>query len=201
MARVNDAVALGVRVKTGRASAVVLAASPDGCELVGRRELLLCDRALPESRFPFHAVLEKDGDEAKELLERLTALVRTAAQASVQELVGELSARGTAPRGAGIVVSSLTDPAAVRSGHMHAHAAEGQLFRDAVAEALRQVDLPFFTCVEKDVQARATAALGVRREVLSARLSALRKQAGAPWRAEEKAAALAAWIALRGERR
>jgi hypothetical protein len=51
-------IAIGFRVKTGRATAVVIAVPASAPRVLSRKSLQLFDPAIPESHQPFHAQLE-----------------------------------------------------------------------------------------------------------------------------------------------
>jgi hypothetical protein len=175
---------LGLRVRTGRAIAVVLAGSAREPRFVARRELRLHDPSVRDTGFPYHAALEKPEAEARAIVERLSAIIRKVTSKAVRALADE-----HAPRAAGIVVASLTDPATIKNPHMHAHASEGRLFWEAVAEALKACGIEPRVHVEKALKADAA---------MKKAIAAMGKEAGPPWRAYEKSAALAAWMALKG---
>ena len=99
-------------------------------------------------------------------------------------------------RGAGLVVGSLIEPARITNPHIRAHALEGRLFRTVLAEALEAHGLS--CCVVVERRAYAEAALVLLREAaeLKRALSSLGAGQGGQWRAEEKIAALVAWMAM-----
>jgi hypothetical protein len=189
-------VAIGFRVKSGRAIAVVVTGPPDSPQVLARCEIALCDPAVPDSIQPYHAALEMPGPKAAKEIERLVKIVKRATSASVGELVRKW--RGTAHeiRGAGLVVGSLIDPATIKNDHIRAHALEGQLFRVSVQEALQSNELTSAAIPERDVYSNASAALGRSEDELKRVVSELGRVVGGPWRADEKTAALAAWMAF-----
>jgi hypothetical protein len=79
---------------------------------------------------------------------------------------------------------------------MRAHASEGRLFRDALAEATEGCNISCFVVLEKNVLGHAADALGWAGADLAQVIAALGKQVEPPWRADEKAACAAAWLAL-----
>jgi len=192
----RDPVAVGIRIKTGRAIAVAVAGTADAPRFVARCELLLHDPDDPDSYQPWHAALDQPPPRAQAIVARLTRVVHAAAERALDGLWRELAAAAATPRGAGLVVASRTDPASVRSAHLHAHAAEGRLFFDAVRCALEQRRLAPLVLVEKTAAAEAAQVAGVPAKQLAEAAAALRAAAGAPWRTEERSAALAALAAL-----
>ena len=84
----------------------------------------------------------------------------------------------------------------IASGHARAHAAEGLLFRKVVESAVERHGLLHVLLVEKSALAEAAQSLDLTEAALKRSLLDLGKAAGKPWRADEKMAALAAWVAL-----
>jgi hypothetical protein len=187
--------AVGLRVKSGWAAAVLLVGPVEKPEAVGRRIVDLSDPDVPESRQPYHAamgVLEED--EAK--IGRRTAVVRRVAAQSVAELLDHFRAAGYHIGSAGLVVGSQVDPASISNPHIRAHALEGRLFRTVLEGALQAHGLSCSVVVERDAYSKAAALLARPADDLRRAVSALGRSLGGPWRAEEKLAALSAWMNL-----
>jgi hypothetical protein len=188
--------ALGFRVKSGWATTVLLAGPGTAPRVVDRRVTLLADPDDPEARQPYHAGLDSHETRAANAVKRLIKSVERFAHRSVADLIAEYRAAGHRVRGVGIVVGSVVDPARIANEHIRAHAEEGRLFRTVVEEAIRACRLRLRVTVEKELYATAARALRTPAARLKRRVTALGEQVGGPWRAEEKAAALAAWIGL-----
>jgi hypothetical protein len=192
-----DQAAVGFRVKSGWATAVLLAGTVAAPRVLDRRTVDLSDPAVPGSRQPYHAgtgLLEED--EAT-LSRRLRVVQRVTAE-SVTGLVEAYRERSRTPRAAGLVVGSLIEPGSIANTHIRAHALEGRLFRTALAEALRSHGLPCTVEVERNVYARAAAVLGLAEDELKREVAGLGRAVSGPWRADEKLATLVAWMALAG---
>jgi hypothetical protein len=189
--------ALGFRVKSGWATAVLVAGSVPSPQVLDRRAIDLCDPAIPSSRQPYHAAMGKlqtDQDKIKHLRE----VVFQAARQSVTALFKDYRTAGHRVSAAGLVIGSETDPATITNPHMRAHGLEGQLFRSALEQALRSYCLPCLVITERKVYPRAAEAFGMTEEKLTRTLTQLGRSLGGPWRADEKTASLAAWLALAG---
>jgi len=191
-------VALGFRVKSGWAAAAVVSGPASSPTLLRTRHLDLCDPTVPESRQPFHAVdeaqgeLELDGDRIKKRLE----VVRRVTAQSIGKLLSECLANAWAPHCAGIVTGSLIDPSTIRSPHIRAHAMEGRLFRTVLEDELRAHHLACVVLPEKTAFKAAIDAIPSGEDALKRTLANLGRHAEGPWRAEEKLAVLAAWVAI-----
>ncbi|MGH7534593.1 MAG: hypothetical protein ACREMG_03305 [Gemmatimonadales bacterium] len=98
--------------------------------------------------------------------------------------------------GIGIVIASATDPDRITNPHIRAHASEGRLFRTVVEQAAAHCDLGSRTLLERELLAGAAEALGKSAADLRRAVTVLGRSLGGPWRADEKAAALAAWLLL-----
>jgi hypothetical protein len=184
--------AVGIRVKSGWASAVVVSAGGDGLRFLSRARLLLSDPHIPKSAQPYHrgfGTLQKD----RAVLRRLTRVVHAAAARSLRAPLKQVTAAGHRPAVVALVVGSTIDPQRITNEHIRAHACEAQLFRTALARAAQRLALRCTVTRERDLGGIATAALGAG---AATRLAGLRREAGRPWRADEKLATLAAWVAL-----
>jgi hypothetical protein len=206
---------LGLRVHTGWATAVALraASSPEAPpEVADRRRLELADPAVPESKAPYHEGLERKGARAEAAVERGCKAARAATLAAIRALVQELTAAGLAPAAVALVVGSDGDPSKIANPHVRAHASEGRLYRDALEEAAEACGLDTLVLVEKELWGQAEVALGPAPGPTSAHdsgsdgsslkhtVTGMGASVGRPWRAEEKAATVAAWLALEGQR-
>ena len=189
--------AIGFTVKSGWASAVVVAGTRASPQVVVARRLVLSDPALPDSRQPYHAGFGTARDAGAEL-SRLVASVERFGRKSVTRFIQDLHDAGLHPRGAGIVVGNLTDPARIANAHIRIHALEGQLFRRVVDEAASACRLPSRIWRERDLYASAVTLLKKPESDLRAILARLGRSVDGPWRAEQKAATLAAWLVLAG---
>ena len=173
------AVALGFRAKTGRAIGVALARTAAGApELLWRGEVGLLPPDYPYDEGPYHTVMELPWEraviEVRPLVDRIEAAAR--------EALAPLIARWK-PRAIGVVGSPNRALEKIGNFHIRAHAAEGVLFRRVIEEAAAFRQL---TCC-----ARSEKYLPHLPQ-----MKELGRQAGPPWRADERAAATAAWLAL-----
>ena len=187
--------ALGFRVKSGWAAAVLLAGPVESPQLLDRRIVQLCDPAIPESKQPYHAKMGTlQTDDAK--VERLRKVIVNTAEDSVSELMKEFQRDGQQIRRANLVVGSDIDPARIANLHIRAHALEGRLFRTVLEHALGSCGLKCSIIVERNAYKQAGEVLNKSEKQLKQALTQLGRALDGPWRADEKMAALAAWLAL-----
>jgi hypothetical protein len=189
-------IAIGFRVKTGRATAVVMGGPASAPRVLSRKSLQLFDPAIPESHQPFHAELELPPAESARVVPIALRAVERVALSALRELVGEVQPALGSIVGIALVAGSATDPEAIRNPHMRAHAREGQLFPQALDAAAKTLRIPSITIVESEVFTSAAARLGKTPDAIKIAVAELGRAIGKPWSAEEKAAAAAAWIAL-----
>ncbi len=167
-------VAIGVKTKTGRAIAVALSEPATSPEFVCREELLL---SVPWSE---SIVAVKPTIEA---IDKIAA-------AALRQLIATVESRGFRVEWVAVVGPADRKLERIGNPHIRAHAAEGVLFRAVVEKAAKANRRQTRSFVDPAAELKRSA-----REVKSA-LEKLGKIAGSPWRAEEKSAAIAAWVAL-----
>ena len=95
-----------------------------------------------------------------------------------------------------MVVGSLVDPATLHNDHIRAHALEGLLFRSVLEDAFQAQGIPCAVLLEKEAYVRAAEQLRMTEAVAKRTIAQLGESHEGSWRAEEKMAALAAWVAL-----
>lgn len=187
--------AVGFRVKSGWATTVLLVGPPQSPQVLDRRVVEMSDAAVPESRQPYHAgmgMLEEDSAKVAGRLE----VVQRVTKKSVAQLLKDYCDTGCEVRGAGLVVGSQIDPASIKNAHIRAHALEGRFFRTVLEEAVRSCGLTCSIVLERNAYSKAASALARPEEKLKRAVSGLGRSLGGPWRADEKMAALAAWMVL-----
>ncbi len=187
--------ALGFRVKSGWASAVLLAGPARSPQLLGRQVIQLCDPAVPESKQPYHAKMGTlQTDDAK--IERLKQVIVKVSQNSVNAWLKDLQKDGKIQR-AGLVVGRDIDPAKIANPHIRAHALEGRLFRTVLQESLEDQGVSCAIFVERKVYEQAAGILKRSEKDLKQSLTQMgRLSGGGSWRGDDKLAALAAWLQM-----
>ena len=188
--------AIGLRVKTGRATAIVMMGPGSAPRVVSRKSLQLWDPAVPESHQPWHADFELPPDESARIVPLALKAVERVCLSALRELVDEVRSTHGSIVGIALVAGSSTDPESIHNPHMRAHAREGQLFPQALASAAKTLRIPAVTMVESEVFPSAAAKLGKSRDAIKVAVTELGRNVGKPWSADEKAAAAAAWITL-----
>lgn len=175
---------IGLRVKTGKAMAVVIAGSQSAPLPILREEVALADRSDGNTVHPYH--LEIEGHP-----ESVAAAVRTAKRigAAALKRLFETVRRTEAIEFVTVVVNTHTPPERITSPHMRAHGKEGWLFREICEQAAETCDIEPLTLSLEEVPLEAR---NTRRALV-----ALGESFGRPWSADWKLAAAAAWTRLR----
>jgi hypothetical protein len=186
-------VAFGFRVKSGYAIAVALRGPSSAPAAVARRVVELSDPEDAETRQPYHAGFYAHEDDARTIARRVEIVERCATRSIAALLEDE---RFVGCRRAGVVVGSVLDPSQVHNPHIRAHASEGRLFRTVLESALRSHGIACEVIVERQLAAKAAAALERGDAEIKKVLAGFGKALGGPWRADDKHAATAAWLAL-----
>jgi hypothetical protein len=192
--KINQA-ALGLRVKSGWAAAILLAGPVRLPRLCDIRVIDLCDPKIPATRQPYHAAMGKLETNAARLRSRLQ-IVRRVAKQSIATLLGDYRRNGYRIWRAGLGVGSQIDPALIANPHIRAHALEGQLFRTELADALRAHQIQSVVLIEREALAKTATLLKKSPAELQSVVNKMGRTTSGPWRAEQKLATIAAWFAL-----
>jgi len=186
---------IGITVKSGWACVVLLTGPAAAPRVVDSCRIELSDPAIPESRQPYHAGFGTARSAGPDL-SRLVASVKRFGRKSVSDVLRQYQAGGHHVGGAGVVVGSLIDPKSIANDHIRIHALEGQLFRGVVQDAASRSNVPCSIWRERDLYGSAAAALERPEQTLRDELKAIGVGVAGSWRAEQKMAALAAWLVL-----
>jgi len=186
--------AAGFTVKSGWARAVLIGGTRSSPRLVDSRRVEISDPDIPDAKQPYHAGFGTARDAGDEL-KRLVASVKRYGRRSLSTLMRDYQKDATVTA-AGVVVGSLIDPKTIGNDHIRIHAMEGQLFREVLIAGAERSGVHCSVWRERDLYALAAKQLQIAEAVLRKRLTALGDNTDGGWRAEHKAAALAAWMVL-----
>jgi hypothetical protein len=186
---------LGFRVKSGWASVVLLTGPIGSPALRDSRVIDLSDPRVPETRQPYHATFGQLETDAKKT-NRRTDIVHRVTKQSVTKLLSDYRGKGYSFTRASLVVGSQRDPATIANPHIRAHALEGQLFRSALEQALNGHGIRTAILFVRDAYTTAAAQLKKSSDDVRQTIQNFGRSTDGPWRAEQKLAALGAWLAL-----
>ena len=186
---------LGFRVKSGWAVSILIDGSVRSPHLCGSQVINLSDPRNPETRQPYHAAMGVLETNARKLKRRMQS-IRRATEKSIVDLLKRCTDNGYAIRRAALVVGSVIDPDSIANPHIRAHALEGRLFRTTLETALQSHGIQCAIFIERDTYVTASNVLRQSRTHIQRTLAHLSRSVNGPWRADQKLAALAAWMSL-----
>ncbi len=165
--------------------------------LVERRRIELAG-ATPAQ--PYHrAAALHDMAAAAAAIEHALDEACTRARAALSEAIAAVERRGYRVRRAAVLANqarALPALEAILASHPLLHAAEGELFRNALRSACEHHRLSVARVPERDVYEHAGRCLMIKPAGLRTQLEAIGRAVGPPWTADHKAAFLAGWSVL-----
>ena len=176
--------------------AIELSPEPVVCD---RRTIVLADSSISGSKQPFHTAEPMPLPKAKAFLKKCEQRCYALAVDHVREVLKTWQHRSREIVACGLIAGSGRIPDsvdAILASHAAIHAAEGELYRDAIAHACDRLSLPLLRIKQKEVFSAAGAALGKTPAQIQSILRAIGRDCGPPWAEDQKLAALAAWVAL-----
>jgi hypothetical protein len=191
-------VAIGLSVHTGWAACVVAGGSLRAPRIEAREEIeLLGD----PDRFVFHDAAKLDRADAARSVAEATKRAAAKARAEVARVIAAAKEAGLDVVACAVVANAAPMPGpldAVLAAHPKIHAAEGCLYRDALAHAAEEAGLATRIVPPKQLASRAAKGARATEEEVTHLLADAGKAAGRPWAKDQRDAALGAWIALAG---
>ncbi len=191
--------ALGFAPHSGWAVVVVIGGTAARPLVLARERLELADPKLQGSRQPYHAIEGLPLAEASVRLAAMKASSARLAAAGIRTLAHTARAAGLEPLAAGILDSAGRSGGpleAILASHAAIHTADGNHFREALAAGCAAERLPVTRIARRDLDERAARELRRAPEDLAATVARFKRDVGAPWGADQKAAALLAWWLL-----
>jgi hypothetical protein len=192
-------VAFGMKAHSGWAALVVVGERDGDLVVVDRRRVEMVDDEW--ARQPYHAAEDLKPDAARDVVKRGVEAARRIAVREVRAAVRrERERKNEVTACAVLVVDPMPDWSVeeILAVHFRMHKAEGVLFRDALVRAARECELRLVEIPEKLLTKSAESALETRASSLAEQIAKLGKTVGPPWGKDQKDAALAALVALRG---
>jgi len=196
----SNQVVIGLRARTGRAIAVVLAGTVDGPYVVKKLEIKLVDPRIPATFQPYHEVMELPWADGQKAVGVHTRAIEVVARKAVTKLIKELQSGGMTVTGVGVVGSKDRQLDRIGNYHIRAHAAEGILFRRVLELAAEANQLRTRTFSDRELAQSSLVELKSSSVQMKNELKALGRWLAPPWRTDEKQAATAAWLMLPGSR-
>jgi hypothetical protein len=191
--------ALGFRVHSGWAVAVVLCGPLDSPLVIDRRRIQLVKTFTYTFRQPYHTAETMPRKDAAKFVARVRAEATRLALSSLRSLQKDLEEQDCKIARCSLLLASgraLPQLEYILASHALIHTADGELFREALRAACVRSRVPFEAVREKELFEIASKTLGINPAALKHRIAAFGKSFGPPWTQDEKFAALAAWLSL-----
>ena len=189
--------AIGFSSHSGWAAAVCLGCPVSSPFVLDRPRLLLTSWPLP--REPYHDAKRGGPDKAEEIVAAAANEARVLAAEALTAFAALVGMHGYALVASGVVLGGGKPAATLSqalSTHAAMHGAEGWLFREALMEASQNCCLTTVGVPESALPARVAEALGTPEGDVSSLVLQLGRDHGPPWGRDQKAATMAALIAL-----
>jgi hypothetical protein len=200
MANAKAQAALGFRAHTGWAAMVAATGPASSPTILRRGRVEMMPGSDPEApRFVYHAAAKLPLPSAERLVRESGERARMRAKEAVEAAVRDLRERGYQIVASGVIIGNrpLTSPLeTVLGAHNLIHAAEGELFRQAIIGGSEACKVPV-TCVRaRELYQRGAKDFRVSEELLRERLAEAGRGAGKPWAQDQKESLLVALVAL-----
>jgi hypothetical protein len=187
---------LGFRPHTYWTAVVALAGDVEAPRVIYRRAIVF---AAGEERNVYHHAAETDLGQARTLIERVRAATKANAVRELGRLIADLGRAGVVPRTAVTAAATAKLPAKLEDivrVHARMHAAEGDFYRDVLADACQAAGLEVRRVVERELPPLVCDLLRIDPTALQARLRTMGAALGPPWSEDYRLASLAAWLGL-----
>jgi hypothetical protein len=196
MRRKNASAVLGFSCHTGWAAMLAASGPPGALEILERRRIeMIAGHDPGQPPFVYHAARALPLPAAERLVREAAAEAEARAREALAAALDALD--GYAIAVAGFVTGAApraTTLAAILGSHAEIHAAEGALYRDAIARACTAHGIRVVAVPARELAARAARVLGVAPAGVLERLAEIGRAAGRPWAKDQKDSLLAALV-------
>src|SRR2546428_1703433 len=166
--------AIGFKAHIGWAYAVVVAQDDGGVEVVAKQRVTMLETF--ETAAVYHQGHERglSAEQARPMIDSALRESAARAKAAIASLAASVAGRCRLERAALLAGSGRPLPPleAVLRSHPLVHAAEGEMYRDAVGRACEALGLSLLRLPAKELHERAATTLGMKETALRARLAA-----------------------------
>lgn len=193
--------AVGFRGHSGWAAMVAVGVEDGAPRVLVRERAQLVETFTYRFRQPYHTAEKLPLAEARKFVAQVEAEAGRLAYRAIRGVRSNLEKQGIQVTRCGLLLASgktLPNFESILASHALIHAADGELFREALLRAATRSGLATIRIKERELLESGRQQLRVQPAALLLRLTQLGKPFGSPWSQDEKFAALAAWLALRG---
>jgi hypothetical protein len=191
-----NSVVIGLRAKTARAIAVVVGGTADSPLILAKTEIKLWDPEFAATGQPYHQVMDLPGDKWAQAVQKSARAIEKIAIKALATLMKEQAAQGRKVHAVATVGAKDRNLASIGNPHIRAHTAEGILFRRVLDYAAQKNGLPARAFAEREFDQTLKQELGAKSSSVKKNLDQAARALPPPWRADEKLAAMAAWLVL-----
>ncbi|HYK35033.1 hypothetical protein [Alloacidobacterium sp.] len=191
--------AIGVRVHSGWSVLVAVSDHAGSPEIIERKHITIIDPTAAGTKQPYHFAEKLTIPKAEKHISDCAAASERFAVAAIDGTLKELGARGYRIASCALLLASgraLPALPKILASHALIHTAEGEFFRAAVCSAFERLGIRVHGFRERDLNEQAASVWGDTAPQVLQQLSRFGRVIGPPWTADEKNAALAAWMAL-----
>ncbi len=191
--------AVGFRVHSGWTALIALAVNNGLPTVLARQRLHLVETFTYEFRQPYHTAEKLPFAEGRAFVSRMRSEARRLAFHAIRKLKAELQEQGYSLDRCGLLLASgrtLPSLDRILASHSLIHAADGELFREALLHASARCGLKRLAVKERELLDSASRTLGRKPDELTHHIAGLGRPLGPPWSQDEKLASLVAWLAM-----
>ena len=191
--------ALGLRAHSGWTALVAISLEEDFPLVILRERPHLVKTFTYQFRQPYHTAEKRPPPEARGFISQVRAEARRLSYRVIHSVQTNLHKQGYELKCCGLLLTSgkpLPGLAQILASHALIHAADGELFREALLHASKRCGVESFTAKESELLERAVNALHLQPGDLRRHLTNLGNPLGPPWSQDEKFSALVAWLSL-----
>ncbi len=191
--------ALGFRLHSGWAAAVVLSMEKRVPVVLERQRVHLVETFTYEFRQPYHTAEKMPFEKAGKFIARVRTEARQLAYQAIHRFQCDLEKQGHKLTRCGLLLASgrpLPELEKILASHALIHTADGELFREAIVHGCDRCSLKMESIKERELLDLAGKSFRLKPAELLRRITELGKPLGPPWSQDEKFATLAAWLAL-----
>jgi hypothetical protein len=195
-------VALGFKAHSGWAAMAVIGDAGKELQVINRSRLELVNSDSSWAKQPYHSAEDLDPKSAQKLITKGTEAAYQTAQREMLATTKSLRKQAHEIVACVVLVPSPMPSwsvAEILAVHFRMHKAEGVLFPEALAGAADKCGLNLIRVPEKQLGEHAEKVLATSLPDLTSQILKLGKTVGPPWGRDQKNAALAALVGLKGK--
>src|SRR5260370_22135129 len=156
--------ALGLRAHSGWAALVAVAGTRGSIEVVDRRRIELSAKKTPGPKQPYHEAESQMLEKARQIVARYAEEAGRLAGEALRDARADLTRQGHEVVGCALLDASgrqLPELESILASHTLIHSADGELFRNAIADAAEKNRLPLLRIKEKEATGQAASRLRI----------------------------------------